>query len=256
MDPVKVAAGERILEGLEGNHAPGKTPVVFVGRARRRRLVERQPPRFCRRVSYASAISQAAKTDVKLRRAETSWSNFSQVLQFKQDFAISAFAKTVNDGLAFLVVFGQRPGTDRLNVTRAKAGPAVGVKNFATSRLVQHGPDFKAFAEFPTASVQHGAATIELSRFALIAGALGKIVESLFAGDFQPDCLKRCVHGLKSVPILPGAQFAASDLRLGFGETVALRSDLSLVTSAICPRASWVSLRARPPQPRGGGLAF
>ena len=40
------------------------------------------------------------------------WSNFSQVLQLEEHFAIGTFTITVNHRFAFFVVFGQRPGRD------------------------------------------------------------------------------------------------------------------------------------------------
>jgi hypothetical protein len=62
--------------------------------------------------------------------------------------------------------------------------------------LIKDGPNLEAFAEFPATAVEHGAATIQLRRFALIAGAFREVIESLFAGNFQPYCFKRCIHEL------------------------------------------------------------
>src|ERR1043165_9345294 len=102
-------------------------------------------------------------------RAEAGGRNLGQVLQLKEHFAVSAFAVAVNHRFAFFVVLRQRPRRNRLNVARAKTGTTVGVEQLAGVRLVQHGPDFQAFSEFPTTAMQHSAAPAELRWLALVA---------------------------------------------------------------------------------------
>jgi hypothetical protein len=70
---------------------------------------------------------------MKLLRAETARSNFREVLQLKQNFAVSPFAITVDHSFAFFIIFSKRPRTDRLNMSGSKSRPAVGIENVTTA---------------------------------------------------------------------------------------------------------------------------
>src|SRR5882672_12869922 len=96
--------------------------------------------------------------------------------------------------LTLFIIFGQRPGTNCLYITSSKAGSAVGIEDVATSRLIEHRPDFESFAQLPATAVEHGAPTIELRGFALVARTFGKIIKGLLAWYFQADGFKSCVH--------------------------------------------------------------
>src|SRR5205807_4327099 len=124
----------------------------------------------------------------KSRRAD-----LSQVLQFKQDVGIGAVAVAVDDRFAFFVVFSEGPGRNALHVARAKTGTAVGIEDVAGSRFVQHGPNFQAGAELPTASMQDRAAPQKLGRFALIFSTFGKKVDRFLAPNLQAARFETCV---------------------------------------------------------------
>ena len=100
---------------------------------------------------------------------------------------------------AFFVVFRQRPRRDRLNVTSTKSGTTVGVENIATSRLVNDGPNFEPFSQFPSATVQDSAASAELRGLTLITCSLGEVVKSLLARNLQTDRFKSWIHDVLSI---------------------------------------------------------
>src|SRR2546423_1812250 len=115
MNPEELASGKRISQRLESDHAPRQTPVVFMCSPRRRCFLQRRPMRLSLPASYAGPIRKPAQTDVKFLRAETSWTNFREILQLKQDFAIGPFAITVDNCFALFVILRQRPRSDSLN---------------------------------------------------------------------------------------------------------------------------------------------
>src|SRR6266404_4226 len=163
-------------------------------RARRSRLLQRQPASRGWRSSYPGPIGKPAKTDVQLLGSETSRSDFGEVLQLEKHLAICAFSITVNDRFTFLIVFSQGPGSNGLNIASTKSWTAISVEHVTTSRFVQDSPHFQPFSKFPTTTVQHCATAIKLSRFALITRTLGEIVKRLLAGNLQPDCFKSRIH--------------------------------------------------------------
>jgi len=73
---------------------------------------------------------------MQLLSAKAARTNLGQVLQFKQNFAIGAFAITMYHGLAFFIVFGQGPGRNCLNVASTKTRTAIGIKDVAASGFV------------------------------------------------------------------------------------------------------------------------
>src|SRR2546429_489772 len=97
-------------------------------------------------------------------------------------------------GLAFFVVFRQRPRADALRVARAKTRSAIGVKDVAGFRFVKHRPNFQAVAKLPTASVQHGAAPENLRGLALIFSAFREKVDGFLARHFQSNRFESSVH--------------------------------------------------------------
>src|ERR1051326_6119991 len=195
IDPAKLAARNRVAERLEREDAARQRPVVLVRGARRRGHFERVPARpLGARRRDAGAVGESAKPDVQLLRAEAFGADLGQVLKLEEDFRLVAVAVAVDDGLAVLVVLGERPRANALHVARAEAGAAVGVENLARARLVEHRPDFETFAELPGAPVQHRAAAAELRRLALVARALGEVVEVLLARNFETDCFERLFH--------------------------------------------------------------
>src|SRR5689334_22603591 len=99
--------------------------------SRGRGFFERHPARLALAATHARAIRETAETDMQLLGAETRWTNLGEVLQLEEHFAVASLAVAVNHGLAFFVVLRQRPGRDRLDITRAKSGAAVGVENIA-----------------------------------------------------------------------------------------------------------------------------
>src|SRR6266566_1959940 len=105
----------------------------------------------------------------------------------------------MNYGFAFFVIFGQRPGANRLNVSSSETRPAIGVKDIS-ARFVEDSPDLESFAEFPATPVKYRATSIKLCRFTLIAGAFREVVKSFLTWNFQPDCFKRCVHESAYLP--------------------------------------------------------
>src|SRR5438045_8355164 len=133
MNPEEFLSGKRISQGLESDHTARQAPIVFMRCPRRRCLFQRHPARFSLSTSHASAICQSAQTDMQLLRAKAGWTNLSEILQLKQDFAVGSFAITVDHGLAFFVVFRQRPRRDGLNVASTKSRTAVGVKELAAA---------------------------------------------------------------------------------------------------------------------------
>src|SRR5215471_5619806 len=136
----------------------------------------------------------------------------------------------MDDSLAFFVVFGQGPGTDALRIARAKTRTAICIEDIAGFRLVEYGPDFQAFAQFPAAAMKHCAPAQNLRRFALVFGALGEKVDCFLAGHFQPDSFEGCVHA-KELRVDP---LSFSDPR-GLGR-IEIRSRRAL------PKAANVSL--------------
>src|SRR2546421_6957667 len=196
VDPVKLAARQRVAQGLEGDDAARERPVVLVRGARGRGLFERLPARapFARGRRHARAVGEPAQADVQLLRAEALGADLRQVLKLEEDFRLRAVAVAVDDCLAVLVVFGECPRADALRVARAETGPAVGVENLARARFVEHSPDLKPLAQLPAATVEHSAASAELRRLALVARALREVVEVLLARYFKPDGLERLFH--------------------------------------------------------------
>src|SRR5687768_7825858 len=195
VDPVELAPRERVAERLEGDDPPGQAPVVLVRGARGRGLLERLPAdALAARARDARAVGEPAQPDVQLRRAEAFGADLGQVLQLEEHLGLRPVAVAVDDGLAVLVVLGQRPRADALRVAGAEAGAAVGVENLARPRLVEHRPHFEPLAQLPAAAVEDGPAPEELRRLALIAGPLGEMVEILLARHFRPDGLERLVH--------------------------------------------------------------
>src|SRR2546421_9483948 len=115
--------------------------IILVSCARRRSFIKGHPSCFCGRVAHSRPISQPAKTYVEFLSPKAAWTNLGKVLQFKKDFAISAFPKTVDHRFALFVIFGQGPGTNRLDMPSAEAWPTVSIENVSTSRLIKNGPD-------------------------------------------------------------------------------------------------------------------
>src|SRR2546427_8810321 len=162
--------------------------------SRRSGLFQRQPTRLGSSLTHTSTISQTAQSDVKLLRAKSRGTNFSQILQLKKDIAVCALAIAVNHCLALFIVFGKGPGTDALNVARAESWTAVCIEHVAAPGFVQHRPDCQAFTQLPAAAVQHSTAARELSRLTLITRAFSQIVDRLLARYFKPDCFKSQIH--------------------------------------------------------------
>src|SRR5437660_8998046 len=139
-------------------------------------------------------IRESAQPYVESRGAEARSADFSKILKFEEDLCVSAIAIAMNDGFAFLVVFGQRPRADPLRITRAKTRPAIGIEHVARFGFIKDSPNFQAFAQFPTASMQHRAAAGKLRRLAVIFRAFSQKVDGFLARHFQSDGFERCVH--------------------------------------------------------------
>src|SRR5437016_4304847 len=71
IDPVKLAARERIAQRLERQNLAAKTPVVLVCGARRRRLFQWQPARIHFSGADAGAVRQPAQANMQSLGAET-----------------------------------------------------------------------------------------------------------------------------------------------------------------------------------------
>ncbi len=147
-------------------------------------LFKRRPAGLVLTATHARAIRETTKTDVQLLGAEACGSNFGEILQLEEHFAVGAFAITVNHRLAFFVVLSQRPRRDCLDVTSSKTRAAIGIEHVATAGFIKHGPNLESFAEFPATTVQHSAAPAELRSFTLIPRSFCEIVECLFARNF------------------------------------------------------------------------
>src|SRR5213078_3592604 len=120
------------------------------------------------------SIRESAEPDVESRGAKARGADFRKVLKFKENLGVSAVAIAMNDGFAFFVVFGQRPGADPLGITRAKTWPAIGIEHIAGFGFIKDRPNFQTFAQFPTASMQHHAAAGKLRRLAVIFRAFSQ----------------------------------------------------------------------------------
>ena len=97
---------------------------------------------------------------MQLLGAKAAGPDFSQVLQLEQDFAIGAFAITMDHRFAFFVVFGQGPGRNCLDITSAKTRTAIGIEHVAAAGFVKHSPHLEALTELPATAMQDSAATI------------------------------------------------------------------------------------------------
>ena len=139
-------------------------------------------------------IRESAQPYVESRGTKARRADLSKVLNFKEDFCVSAIAIAMNYGFAFFVVFGQRPRADPLRIARAKTGPAIGIEHVAGFGFIKDSPNFQAFAQFPTAAMQHRAAAGKLRRLAVIFRALSQKVDGFLARHFQSDGFERCVH--------------------------------------------------------------
>src|SRR6185295_8531184 len=101
------------------------------------------------------SIRESAEPYVKSWGPKARRADFGKVLKLKEDLGVRAVAIAMNDGFAFFVVFGQRPGADPLRITRAKTWPAIRIEHNAGFGFIKDRPNFQAFAQFPAASMQH-----------------------------------------------------------------------------------------------------
>jgi hypothetical protein len=133
INPIQIASRKGILEGFKGNDAACEAPIILVSCAGRCSFIQGHPSSFCSRIAHSRTISQTTKTYVEFLGPKAAWTNLGKVLQFKEDFAISAFPKTVDHCFAFFVVFGQGPGTNRLDMPGTESWPTVSIENISTS---------------------------------------------------------------------------------------------------------------------------
>src|SRR5947199_9048771 len=97
IDPVKLAARERIAERLNRNHASRQTPIILMRRTCRCALFQRLPVSTNGSLADARIVSQTAEADVQLARAESGVAYLRQILQFEEDFRIRAVAVSMHD---------------------------------------------------------------------------------------------------------------------------------------------------------------
>src|ERR1700754_2551934 len=99
----------RIWWGYKGNDSTRQTPVIFVSCSSRGSFLQRNPASLALSSAHTCPICKTTKANVQLLCAESCRSHFGEILEFKQNFAIRTFAEAVNNSLAFLVIFRQRP---------------------------------------------------------------------------------------------------------------------------------------------------
>src|SRR5258705_7124386 len=194
MNPKQITTGKRISQRLKRYYPARQAPVVFMCGACGGCLLERHPASLPPHGAHPRTVRQATQPNVQLLRAKARRPDLGEILQLEKNFAVCSLTISMNNRFALFVVLRQRPGRDCLNVASTKARTAIRIKHVATSRLIQNGPNFQSISKLPATTMQHCAPPIELCGFALVAGALRKVVESFFAGDFQAYSFKRRIH--------------------------------------------------------------